>query len=276
MDSRRILLLGALALVGAGVIALAQSLWDTPPAAARMSVAIAVRPIRPYTIISQDMVKVGDAITLQDAVSRGAYPAHAVVGLMSTAQIAPGTMLTGVNARPVEDVRFVSDPNLEIVTFSAGVDRTVGGQLRPGHLINLYGFGRDKTTNEAFTTLVEPRLWVVKVGSGGGPVTNATPRPDIDTGDLYYEGGDRESNATLITVAVTPQQAFHIIDTLGAEGMSAWATLAGSGTADVATPVAPTPGLTADTVATLEHLRAALQPTAAPTIGIYGYGGASR
>lgn len=278
MNGRQLMLLGALGLLGAGAVVLAQGLFDTPPAAARMPVAVAIRPIRPYTIISQDMVTAGDPLPVQDAVARGAYPPHAVVGLMTTAQIAPGTVLTGVNAKPVEEVRFVTDPGLEVVTFAAGVDRTVGGQLRPGHIINLYGYGRDRETNAPFTTLIEPRLWVVKVSAGASALSNATPRPDPVSGAYRVEGGDREGQATLITVAAAPQQAFHIIDTLGADGLSAWATLASNQTFDVASLATsvPRPTAAAGGAVTTPWPAIGMAPTAMPTLSILGFGGTSR
>lgn len=279
MNGRPLMLLGALGLLGAGLIVLAQGFLSAPPAVARMPVAVAIRPIRPYTIISQDMVTAGDPLPVEDAVARGAYPPHAVVGLMTTAQIAPGTLLTGVNAKPVEEVRFATDPGLEIVTFAAGVDRTVGGQIRPGHIINLYGYGRDRETNAPFTTLIEPRLWVVKVSAGASALSNATPQPDPVTGEYRVQGGDREGQATLITVAVAPQQAYHIIDTLGADGLSAWTTLASNQAFDprsLATPLPPGASIAQRGPATAAWPPFVATPTPLPTLGPLGFGGASR
>jgi len=278
MSARSLSLIAAVALMGVGLLMVLADFLQPPPVVARVPVAVAAMRIEPYSIITQDMIKAGDAMVTTDAFERGAYPLGAVVGLMSTNLIAPGTLLTGVNAKPVEEVRYVQDLGLEVVTFAAGVDRTVGGKLRPGHLINLYGFGRDDQTRENFTALIEPRLWVVGVSANGQPVSLATPQPDIEDGSYREVGRERESPSTLITVAVTPAQAYHIIDMLGAEGLNAWATLAASSLPDIralatAVPPAVAAAPTPDVFATL-----ALLPTAVvfpgPPDG--GFGGMAR
>jgi len=281
MNSRTLILIFAVALLGVGLLMVLADLFAEPPVESKVTPAVAAVQIDPYTVITQDMIKAGDPVRGQDAFERGLYPVQSVVGLMSTSQILPGTQLNGVNAKPIEKVRFVQDLGLEIVSFQAGVDRTVGGELRPGHIVNLYGFGRDEETRQNFTELIESRLWVVKVSAGAGSVvSNATPRPDPDTGEYKVEGGDREQPTTLITVAVTPQQAFNIINALGARGLQAWATLAANQTANIAraTPVAtaappPTPGLPPDlalTATALWQTINATQPARAPRTGFGG------
>lgn len=279
MNPRSIVLLLAVLLFGIGVISLISGLFTEAPPRRMLVPAVAAMQVKPYTVITQDMVRAGDPIAADVFVDKGMYPFDRVVGLMSTDQLLPGTPLTGVNAKPVEEVRFVEDLGLEVVSFTAGVDKAVGGQLRPGHIVNLYGFGRERETNNEFTKIIEPRLWVVKVASGGSAVTNATPRPDPDTGEYLVEGGDRESNATLITVAATPQQVYNIISSLGAGGMSAWITLAANQTADIAlaTPAStpappPTAGLSLELSLTATALWNQMNATriSAPRTG---YGG---
>lgn len=265
MNLRPLFLVGACVLLGMGLVWTLVSLWQPAPAVSQVPVALAATQIEPYTIITQDMLRAGEPMDASEAFERGAYPIHSVIGLMSTDQLRPGTLVTGVNAKPIDEVRFVEDLGLEVVTFSAGIDRTVGGQLRPGHVINLYGYGKDAETRQAFTTLIEPRLWVVRVSAGGQPVSSATAQPDLDTGEYREVGGERSAPSSLITVAVPPDTAYHIIDALGAQGLSAWASLAASQTANlqVATAVpaaAATPG--PNFVATIEALKPQMQPTA--------------
>jgi len=275
MNTRTVVLIGAVALLGVGLLLTIADVLRPKPSEPRVTVALAAQQIEPYTVITQDMVKVGDPMRAREAHSRGAWEWEHVVGKMSTALIAPGTLLTAVEVKPIEDVRFVEDLGLEIVSFQAGTDRVVGGKLRPGHIINLYGFSSGSVEDPS-TVLIEPRLWVVGVSSAGQSVTNATPRPDLETGELEIIGGERDRPGTMITVAVLPETAFHIIEALGSQRLSPWVSLAANQTvsAALATPVvAATPGLPPDLALTatalVELLRATPPPPPPPT----GYGG---
>jgi hypothetical protein len=282
MNTRTIVLIGAVALLGIGLIMTLLEFLQPPPSEPRVQTAVAAQAIEPYTVITQDMVASGDEIRARDAQAQAAWRVEDVVGKMSMDLIAPGDLLTAVNAQPVEDVRFVEDLGLEIVSFQAAVDRLVGGQLRPGHIINLYGFGRDEETNESFTMLIEPRVWVVGVSASGRPVSEVTPQIDPDTGLIERGGSVRPS--TMLTVAVPPEKALHIIDTLGAQGLNAWVTLAANQTADAAalatapppTLVPPTAGVSVDLAGTATALWLAIQQTPPPPPPRTGDGGTSR
>lgn len=279
MNSRTIVLILAVALLGVGLIMTLAELFSDPPAQPTMVPAVAAVQIEPYTVITQDMIKSGEEVRERDAFDRGLYPADAVVGLMTADLISPGTLISGVNAKPVDEVRFVEDLGMEIVSFQASVDRMVGGQLRPGHIINLYGFGKDQKTREEFTILIEPRLWVVDVTANGRPVENATPRPDPRTGEYSEEVGRQTNAGTMITIAVEPERAFRVIDALGAKGLSAWVTLAADQTVDIgglATAVPPpidTPGLPPDLALTATALWEAINATPAAPLPQTGFGG---
>jgi hypothetical protein len=277
MNSRNLLLAGAVLLLGAGLVLTVRDLLADEAPTPTMVPALAASAIAPYTIITQEMVLAGEDMPVQMANSQGAWRLTDVVGKMSAAQIQPGDLLTGVRVKPIEEVRFVEDLGLEIVSFSAGIDRLVGGQLRPGHLVNLYGNGRDPLNNEPYTELIEPRIWVVEVAAGGQPNQFATPRPGSD--GIYREEVSRNEPAgTLITVAVEPKRAYHIIDALGAKGLQAWVTLAASGdTAFAARPTATPAAValpTVDAMATLQAIVGAL-PTSEVEMPVGGYGGAA-
>jgi hypothetical protein len=278
MNARSIAMIGLIAIMGIGAIMLIADFLTPQAPLARVSIALASQQIEPYTVITQDMLR-AEEMTERDAAEIGAYAIDDVIGLMSTARIAPGTRITGSIAKPIENVRYTTDLGLEIVTFGAMIDRAVGGSLRPGHIINLYGSGKgDKGV--PFTTLIEPQLWVVAVSNSGRPVTDATPRPDLETGDYKEEGGENVQPATLITVAVPPDKAFKIIDALGAQQMSAYVTLSASQTAAsaLATPApqatATLAGLPPDLAATATALWNALRATQAPPPPRAGEGGA--
>jgi hypothetical protein len=267
-----LVLIAAVAILGIGAIMIISQLLQPSAPPRQTQVAVARQMIEPYTIITQDMLAASESVRQSDAESRGAWPVDTAVGIMTTDRIAPGQWVTTLNARPVKDVRFAEDLGLEVVTFQAGLDRTVGGELRPGHLVNVYGNGRSRE-GEPFTRLIEDQVWVVAVSAAGQPVTNETAVPGED-GELQIEGGDRNRGASLITVAVTPDEAFNIINSIGSEGLNPWVTLAASQTASgvMATPVpSPMPsatwGLPPDIAATATALANALaSPVPRPPI----------
>lgn len=273
MNTRHVGIVGAAVLLGLGLVLTVMELGAEPAHEPVMSVAVAAKTISPYTVITQDMIQWGRDLPVREARGEGAYPMHAVIGLMSVDVIAPGTMITGVNAKPVEDVRFAQDMGLEIVSFQVTVDRVVGGEVRPGHLINLYGTGRED--KDPFTILVEPRLWVVQVSSGGRPVTQATPQPDAITGELEYVGAERDIPSTLITVAVPPKKAVHIIHDIGSRHLNPYVTLAANSTWEM--PATPEPGLqAAEPIGTVPiPYQTLMSPPAYPTMGKNGLGGAA-
>lgn len=278
MNVRSIALIAGVGILGIGLLMTLSSMFNKPQVAAPVNVAVAAAAIEPYTIVTQDMLK-STTLSPTQARDRGAYPVDFVPGKMSTARIAPGDVITTKNALPPEEVRYVKDLNLEIVSFSAGPDKLVGGKLRPGHIVNIYGAGRDDK-NRQFTVLIEPRVWVVGVSAGGGPVSQATLQPDPTTGEIKKSGPDRERTATLVTVAVPPDKAFHIIDALGAQKLDPWLTLAANQTPGqlYATPVAansPTAGLPYDLSLTATALANILKSTPAPPLPRTG-GGAGR
>jgi hypothetical protein len=279
MNARTIALIGLVAIMGIGLIMLIGDLFKPKAQPVRMSPAYAAVQIEPYTVITQDMIRSGESISAREAVDAGAYPVESVVGLMTTAQISPGDQLTGGNARPVEEVRFVEELGLEVVSFQAGVDRTVGGKLRKGHIVNLYGYGRGED-NEPFTTLIEPQLWVVDVSASGRPVTSSTPEIDPITGEFKSSGGVGDQPASLITVAAEPAKIYHIVDALGAKSLSPWITLAANQMASsaIATPsiATPTVGLPPDLALTATALWKQLQATQPPPPPRLGDGGSSR
>jgi hypothetical protein len=277
MNARTIALIAAVAIMGIGAIMILGDMFGAKEPPRRTQVAYAAQEIEPYTVITQDMIRISEPMKEKEAAAAYAYPYGAVIGKMTTAQIKPGDMITAANAKPIEDVRFVRDLGLEVVTFTAGVDRTVGGKLRPGHIVNLYGFGRSED-GTPFTRLIEPQLWVVDVSAGGQPVSDATPEVNPETGELVEPAGAQQRNATLVTVAVEPDKAFNIINSLGAQRLDAWVTLSANQEAmsALATPVpvqpTVTPGLPPDLALTATAISNQIQATeiAPPVTGDRG------
>jgi len=243
MNSRTLILILAVGLLGIGLILTLADLFGEEPVEQRVQVGVANQVIEPYTIVTSDMISAGTEMRVREAQDGAVYPFDAIVGKMTTAVIAPGELISAANARNIEEVRFTPDMNLEIVAFAASVDALVGGVVRPGHVINLYGTGSTDDGME-YTTLIEPRLWVVGVSAGGSPIGESTPIVNQETGEVDYgTQGRQERPSTLITVAVPPEKAFRIIDALGAQGLSPYVTLAAN--QDPVASVLATPAATA-------------------------------
>ena len=234
-----------------------------------VEVAVAQQSIEPYTLLTRDSLSGGVVLSAAEAAAMGAYPIEHAVGLMSTSSVEPGGIVTASLARPVQDVRFTRDLSREIISFAAPIDRLVSGAIRPGHLINVYGYAQDEN-GEPFTELVQPKVLVVGVAAGSTSIGGPIERPNLETGVLEADPGAQRSArpVTLVTVAVEPRIAIHLIDSLSARNLSPWITLAAAGEAR-ATPGPPTP-LPQDVVW--------IQPTWTPgptSIGITGGGGAA-
>ena len=205
-----------------------------------VTVAVAQRAIAPYTIVTSDMLAAGPTLAEAEARARGAFPLEAAGGLMTTERLAPGDLITTARALPAADVRFIEDLRLEVVSFAAGVDRLVGGRVRAGHRIHIYGTGRDDR-NRTVTELVERAALVVQVNAAGQAVSDAFEAPDPRTGEVRRASGVRERSVTMVTVALAPPRVLHLIDALSARKLEPWVTLAAAGAFASPPPEAATP-----------------------------------
>lgn len=231
----------AIALLAVGAVSTVMRLRGAPPPARTVTVAVAQRAVEPYTILTSDMIAAGPLLTVDEARARGAFPLDAASGLMATDRLAPGDLLTTARALPPAEVRFIVDLRLEVVSFAAGLDRLVGGRVRPGHRINIYGTGRDDHSRTV-TELIERAALVVGVSAAGQAVADAFLAPDPATGDTRRAPGVRERGATMVTVALAPPRVLHLIDALSARKLEPWVTLAAAGVpAPTAASGLPTP-----------------------------------
>ena len=274
----------ALALI-LGVVGIIIS-WPRPaPEPPPRRVAVAVQDIPSYTVITPDMVKE----EVRPAAEAKNAPAYSdVVGRMTTRSIRSGAMMSEQNALPVEQVRYVADPSLEVISFPARFDETVGGQLKPGQRVNVYGYRSARAgTNRPEVRLVAANIPVVDVrASAGQPAARLEPTPmrqQNNAGGLFgapAEQTERSDPGSVVTVAVPPEQALLIVDTLGAQDFNAWVTLAGDRAAQpeppptatalpTATPApvytpAPTPNIAATIQAGVQATIVANQPASPP------------
>ena len=223
-----------LGLVGIG-ISVRDIIYQPPPPPPRM-VAVAARDIGTYVIVDADMVQ---AVEKPGEEAVGIYGAEDVVGKITIRYLKAGEPIDRYSALSIEEFRFVSDMGLEVASFPARFDEMVGGQLKPGHHINIYGYREGGADRLSETMLIAADVWVVDVRTASGSEASL-PTPTPGGGGLLGPiGGQRAVPASIVTVAADPSVVWKIIDTLGARGFNAWVTIAGRGTG-VSTP-APTP-----------------------------------
>jgi len=163
----------------------------------------------------------------------------------------------------IEEVRYVADMGLEIVSFPAVFSEMVAGQLRPGHKINVYGYRREAgKDNPGEAILVASNVWVVDVRTAtGDEVREETQEPEPDSGALFAAPGVGAVSepASVVAVAAAPDVVQDVILAFGAKGYDAWVTLAPS--PEHITEVAPQPTPTPQP----EEVPPAPQETVEPT-----------
>jgi hypothetical protein len=164
---------------------------------------------------------------------------------MATRFIRAGQQISREDARTLEDVRYVADMGLEIVSFPAVFSEMVAGQVKPGHRINVYGYRRGNSRDDPGELVwVAGNVWVVDVRTATGDVVTS-PEEDSsqDTGSLLAVAGPlgRAEPASVVTVAAAPATVQDMIRAFGAGGYNAWVTLAPSPVVPVAPTAVPTP-----------------------------------
>ena len=278
-----------------GVIGIIAS-WPRPvPPKEPKQVALATRNIPTYTQITQDMVEprwlfewtdprgrtryfwrktlaeVKTEKDLTDEVARGdaqevskdqatnAVLYSDVIDRMTTRDVSRGAVVSDLSALTVEQVRYVADLNKEIISFPARFDEIVGGQIKPGHRVNVYAFRGELSSGEtrrpAEVKLIASNVPVVDVRTRTGDESARllpTPTGSAARSSGLFGGGGSDSSrrdpGSVVTVAVEPELAALIVDVLGAQGFEAWVSLAGNRAIQV-TPT-PVPTGTPDAAAT--------------------------
>jgi hypothetical protein len=207
----------------------------------RVPVVVAGQDIAPYSIISSSQVTLG-ATEIPQTLAKNYYEkSEEVVGYMSTRFIKAGQQLSREDAKPIEEVRYVEDMKLEIVSFPAIFSEMVAGQVRPGHRINVYGYqtesGKD-SPGEAI--LVASNVWVVDVRTSTGEEVEEQAQETQPEGAGFFSApgvGTLSQPASVVSVAASPEVVQDIIYAFGARGYDAWVTLAPS--SENIPPVAP-------------------------------------
>jgi len=229
-------------LILAGVLAIAVLLQNQckqaavePPTVDLVRIVVAGSSIEPYQSIEANQVRLGPSPGVPITEAADYYTELTqVIGLMTTRFIKTGQEITREDAKPAEEVRYVEQMALEIVSFPAVFSEMVAGQVRPGHKVNIYGYrGETGRGVAAETILVAGNVWVVDVRTAAGEeAREATPeaaagRPAGIISSPSVRGAGAEPGSVL-SVAASPDIVRKIIDAFGAQGYEAWVTLAPS------------------------------------------------
>jgi hypothetical protein len=237
-----LLLLAAVLLVAAVLLNLRPRVSEKP--INLVPIVVAREDIEPYSVLSSSQVTLSST-TIPETLAMDYYQASAdVAGLMTTRFIAAGQQVSREDAKPIEEVRYVADMELEIVSFPAVFSEMVAGQLRPGHKINVYGYRREAgKENPGEAILVASNVWVVDVRTAAGDEVGEEmqePEP-AESGALFAAPGIGAVSqpASVVAVAAAPDVVQDVIFAFGAKGYDAWVTLAPS--PESIAPIAPQP-----------------------------------
>ncbi len=162
-----------------------------------------------------------------------------LAGRVAVVPLYPGMVVYRTFAVPPEAYRLAEDPALEVVSFPVDPAKAVGGQLQPGHRVDIWRLVAVRPTSGLTVTEVVAQTWatatllvenvpVVDVRSGSGqPYARA---PQAIPGEVSPEAQPSGGGVALqiLTVAV-PRDVAQALLTLVAEERSAaelWVTLA--------------------------------------------------
>jgi hypothetical protein len=264
MRNRKVLLL---LLAGILVLYIILPRQQTPAAARSVVVLAAKESIQPYTFIGASQVT---TTTVAASLAGDYYPETQLLsGYMATTLVRPGQPLSREDARPPEDFRYWADMGLEIGSFRGMFSELVGGEVKPGHRINVYGYRKgDGVDDYGDLMLVASNILVVGVRTETGEDTRTeperTPTPSAAGGPLSFGSIAAMTGpqpASVIMVAAEPKVVQKIIEYLGSRNYAAWVTLAPEAGAITTPPPMPTPPGPTPTPA------AGAQPTAPPAGG---------
>ena len=234
MSSRRVILfaIAFLLLIVVIVNPFPRGRKDGDGAVARISVVVAKHDIPPYTILSAEDVRTVQLLPEQAVGSFGGL--REPVGLMTTNEVRAGNVIhrSGVL---VPDPTW-SEGEMLIFSFYVSTSRIVGGQLRPGHHVDLL-VTRPETRDQLPESLwLAENLWVVGVYQASG---DEVLRPTVtiqdegseeqqDTGGGAFSfaassrSNARHGPANLVVVAAHRGTAKMIGDYLGARLYEPW------------------------------------------------------
>lgn len=181
-------------------------------------VVVTARPIEPYTILRADHLEVKDMP--RAILEENVYVSVAdITGRIATSRVPAGSLIYRPLVVAPSEFRYVDDPNLEVVSIPVDPARAVGGQIRVGHIVNIYRAARASKILQASDPLVIlsqqgaavellTSAPVVDVRSArGGDVDQRTAPSDVEEEAQTNRGSALE----IVTLAVPSEVASDLI-----------------------------------------------------------------
>lgn len=166
--------------------------------------------------------------------------AEELAGRVAVTVLRPGMVVYRPFAVSPSEFRLVEDPALTVVSFPVDPARAVGGQIQPGHRVDVWRLVavRPSATSPlpeilsgqwATATLLVEGVPVVDVRAAGGGAVARQPQAvpgQVDTGDSARSTSSQPS-LQVLTVAVPPQVAQEILSLVAQEraGAELWVSL---------------------------------------------------
>jgi hypothetical protein len=165
-----------------------------------------------------------------------------LVGRVAAVPLRPGMVIYRTFAAPQREYRLVDDPRLAVVSFPVDPARAVGGQLQPGHRLDIWRLVSVRPSAEAALAELAAGQWatatllvesapVVDVRASSGLAVARSPQaiPGELEGDGRQTAGLGASGALqILTVGVPPSMAQTILTLVAEEraGAELWVSLA--------------------------------------------------
>ncbi len=146
-----------------------------------------------------------------------------LVGKVAQIPLAPGQVIYHQHAVPLRDYRLVDDPQLVVVSVPLSPDRAVGGQIQPGHRVDVWTLPLTRQREDVVltATLVLTDVLVVDVRASQGQAV--ARQPQAVPGQIQPQNaGAQPSSAAqgsplqILTVALPVTHTTRLLDTLAA------------------------------------------------------------
>jgi Flp pilus assembly protein CpaB len=161
-----------------------------------------------------------------------------LTGKVAVVPLQTGMLVYRPFAVPLQEYRLVDDPSMEVVSFPINPARAVGGQIQPGHRINIWELAATRPISQtdllelasgrwATATLVLESVLVVDVRAASGQAVARSPQ--AVPGQMEGQSQSSSSGALqILTVAVPRDQAEKILHLAAMEngGAQIWVSLA--------------------------------------------------
>ncbi len=196
--------------LAAGVFYYAYTTYDQ--LVATTSVVVTTRHIEPYTVVTANHLDVKDMP--RAILDENIYvSADEIIGRIAMSHIPAGSVVYRPLVVVPSRFRYVDDPHLEIVSIPVDPTRAVGGQIKVGHVVNIYRAAQSTRVSDASDPVVVlsqrgaavellVTAPVVDVRSGqGDDVVAPTSPSEVEQGAQTA----RRATLAIVTLAVPPE-----------------------------------------------------------------------